>query len=48
MKQINDFCPMKMTPFAYDIEVPKTLNKARVLLHVRGMDGKSINSIFSR
>ncbi|MEE3077950.1 MAG: hypothetical protein VX341_01335 [Bdellovibrionota bacterium] len=46
MKQISDFCPMKMIPFEYDVEVPKTLNKSRVLLHVRAMEGKSINTIF--
>lgn len=47
MKQIRDFCPMKMQPFAYDVEVPNTLNKKKVLLHVRGMDGHSVNTIFA-
>ncbi|MCO4794608.1 MAG: hypothetical protein KC493_12890 [Bacteriovoracaceae bacterium] len=47
MKQISDFCPMKMVPFSYDMEVPSNLNEEKVLLHVRVMDGKSINSIFN-
>jgi hypothetical protein len=46
MKKIRDFCPMKMTPFSYDIEVPKSLANPKILLHVRSMDGNSINSIF--
>ncbi len=46
MKQISDFCPMKMVPFKYELEVPKGLNKEKVLLHVRVMDGQSVNSLF--
>ena len=38
---------MKMVPFSYDMEVPSNLNAAKVLLHVRVMDGKSVNSIFN-
>ena len=46
MKKVRDFCPMKMSPFAYDVEVPELLpNKNKVLLHVRGMDGASVNSL---
>jgi hypothetical protein len=47
MKQVSDFCPMKMVPFTYEMEVPKTINKNKVLLHVRVMDGKSVNSVFN-
>ncbi len=47
MKQISEFCPMKMIPFEYEVELPNTLKKDKVLLHVRAMDGKSINTIFS-
>ena len=47
MKQISNFCPMKMIPFEYELEVPKNLNKDKVLLHVRAMDGKSVNSLFN-
>ena len=46
MKQISDFCPMKMVPFKYELEVPKSLKKEKVLLHVRVMDGQSVNSLF--
>lgn len=46
MKKISDHCPMKMIPFEYDFMVPKTLNKEVVLLHVRTMDGNSVNSVF--
>lgn len=47
MKQVRDFCPMKMQAFSYDVEVPSTLNKEKVLLHVRGMDGNSVNTLFN-
>ena len=46
MKQVSEFCPMKMVPFSYDMEVPSNLKSDKVLLHVRGMDGKSVNSLF--
>lgn len=46
MKQISDFCPMKMVPFSYEVNLPKTLKIAKVLLHVRVMDGESVNSLF--
>jgi hypothetical protein len=47
MKKVANFCPMKMMPFAYEFEVPKNLKADRVLLHVRAMDGNSVNSLFS-
>ena len=47
MKQVRGFCPMKMMPFSYNVEVPKDINRAKVLLHVRSMNGHSVNSIFS-
>jgi len=47
MKQVSDFCPMKMVPFNYKVTVPTDLKADKVLLHVRSMDGKSVNSIFS-
>ena len=46
MKKVSDFCPMKMTPFKYEVEVPSELKKEAVLLHVRAMDGKSVNTLF--
>lgn len=46
MKKVSDFCPMKMTPFTYEVEVPKDLKREQVLLHVRVMNGKSVNTLF--
>lgn len=46
MKQISDFCPMKMVQFSYKMEVPSKLKKDKVLLHVRGMNGNSVNTLF--
>ncbi len=48
MKQVRSFCPMKMVPFKYRWKVPNDLNKSRVLLHVRTMDGQSVNTIFMK
>jgi hypothetical protein len=47
MKQISSHCPMKMMPFEYEVEVPSKLKADKVLLHVRSIEGKSVNSIFS-
>lgn len=46
MKKVRDFCPMKLVPFSYDIEVPQSLQHNKVLLHVRSMDGNSVNTLF--
>lgn len=46
MKQVREFCPKKEVPFEYEVEVPKRLQADRVLLHVKIMDGKSVNSLF--
>jgi hypothetical protein len=48
MKQVTPFCPMKMTPFSYNFDVPKDLNKQKILLHVRKMDGRSVNVVFDQ
>jgi hypothetical protein len=46
MKQLSDFCPMKMTPTAYPVKLDfSSIKMKRPLLHVRTMDGKSVNSI---
>ena len=47
MRKVSSFCPMKMVPFSYEMEVPKNLKADKVLLHVRVMNGKSVNSLFS-
>lgn len=46
MKQISDFCPMKMVPFEVEEELPNDLKADKLLLHVRVMNGKSVNTIF--
>ncbi len=46
MKQVSGFCPMKMTPFTVKAKVPTVLAQKKVLLHVRAMEGKSVNAIF--
>lgn len=46
LKQVKEICPLKMTPFEYEFEVPQELNIPKVLLHVRTLNGKSHNTIF--
>lgn len=46
MKQVSTFCPMKMVAFTFPTEVPTKLESEKVLLHVRVMEGKSVNAIF--
>lgn len=46
MKQIYEHCPMKMVPFEKVIEVPNNLKREKILLHVRSMNGKSVNALF--
>lgn len=46
MKQISDFCPMKGMPVSYPVKLDfSSLKMKRPLLHVRTMDGKSVNAI---
>lgn len=47
MKQVKEFCPKKMMAFSYEIEVPEKLEADKVLLHVRVMDGRSVNAFFN-
>lgn len=47
MKQVRANCPKKMIPFTYEMEVPEKLEADRVLLHVRVMDGRSVNAFFN-
>lgn len=47
MKQVSDFCPRKMVPFTYEFVVPEVLDREKVLLHVRAMDGRSVSKIFN-
>lgn len=46
MKQLSTFCPMKMVPTQYPVKLDfSTLKMKQPLLHVRTMDGKSVNTI---
>lgn len=47
MKQVKAHCPKKMIPFTYEFDVPEKLESDKVLLHVRVMDGRSVNTIFN-
>lgn len=47
LKQIRDFCPKKMVQFSYEFNVPENLPAERILLHVRVMDGKSMNALYN-
>lgn len=48
MKQTNDICRPNRTPFRYEFEVPKTLNRDEILIHARSMEGKSVNVLIDR
>jgi hypothetical protein len=46
MKRLSDFCPMKMMPVRYPVKLDfASLKMRQPLLHVRTMDGKSVNAI---
>ncbi|MBT4792762.1 MAG: hypothetical protein HON90_14400 [Halobacteriovoraceae bacterium] len=47
MKQIRNFCPMKMVPVEFEVKIPSDIKRSKILLHVRVMNGKSVNSIFT-
>ncbi len=47
MKQVSEFCPMKGMPVRYPVKLDlSSLNISHPLLHVRTLDGKSVNSVF--
>ncbi len=46
MKQVSDFCPMKMMPVSFEVKLDfRDVKVDEALIHVRTMDGKSFNSI---
>ncbi len=47
LKQIKANCPKVMMPFSYEVEIPQNLDADKVLLHVRVMDGRSVNAFFN-
>lgn len=46
LKQVREACPMKMVPFEYEATVPNELDAETLLLHVRVMNGRSVNALF--
>ena len=46
MEQVGDDCSSVRSNFSYKFEVPNELDTDRVLLHVRRMNGSSVNSIY--
>lgn len=47
LRQISEQCPRKDVPFSYEFNVPENLKADQVLLHVRIMDGKSLNALYN-
>jgi hypothetical protein len=47
MRQISEHCPRKEIPFEIPFTVPSELNAKKVLLHVRTMEGNSVNQVFN-
>lgn len=46
MKQLTDFCPMKMMPVSYEVNLDfRDVKIDEALIHVRTIDGKSFNKI---
>lgn len=46
MKQVRESCPMKMVPLTIPADIPASLDPEQILLHVRVMNGKSVNALF--
>jgi hypothetical protein len=46
LKQVKPDCPLKKVPFSIEAQVPGWLPIEELLLHVRAMDGKSVNLLF--
>lgn len=46
VKQVSTNCPRVDDPFSYEFEVPKEFHQSKILLHVRSLEGKSVNKLF--
>ena len=46
MTLLEEDCKAELTPFEITASVPKTLRREKVLLHVRTMGGRSVNTLF--
>ncbi len=48
LKYKSERCPEVMTDFTYTAKLPNTLDRKKILLHVRAMNGKSVNALVTR
>lgn len=48
MEKVKEFCPLKPVAFTIDFTVPEEAAKENLLLHVRSMEGKSVNAIYNQ
>ncbi len=46
LTQVSSRCDSVMEPFEYEFTVPRELPAKKILLHVRVMNGKSVNQLF--
>lgn len=46
LKQVAEVCNQVMVPFEYKISVPRMTGVKAILIHVRKMDGRSINKLY--
>lgn len=46
MKRVSPRCPQKITPFKIKVDIPEEYARDNLLLHVRSMDGQSVNAIY--
>ncbi len=44
----TDFCPNKLTPVEYSINMPEGLDREEILLHVKSLSGQGVNKIISK
>lgn len=47
MRKKDAICPQVLTPFSYKYDLPNDLHASKILVHVRTIDGKSRNKVFS-
>jgi len=47
LKKISEMCTKNMVSFSYETEVPADLKEKNLLLHVRIMQGDSVNTLFN-
>jgi hypothetical protein len=46
LKRVSEVCPQQMTPFNYEADVPADMSNRYLMLHVRKMNGKSVNHLW--